>query len=49
MASTLNIPVRSTDFDQATSKCGFVFAKFMISENRGSNAKAVKQAVGLAN
>jgi nucleoside-diphosphate-sugar epimerase len=43
MASTLDLPVRSADFEEVTSKCGFVFAKFMTSENRGSNAKAVKQ------
>lgn len=43
MGSTLNLPVRSLNFEEAVRKCGPFLARFMSSENRASNAKAIKQ------
>jgi nucleoside-diphosphate-sugar epimerase len=43
IGSCLKIPARSLTFEEAASKLGNFFAAFISSENRASNAKAVKE------
>ena len=43
MGSTLDLPVRSLNFEEAVEKYGPFLGRFMSSENRSSNAKAIKK------